>query len=251
MRVSLTALLTLVLLAACSQAPVQPAPVQSAPAAAPAAATAPPPAPASAPPPQVQPPTPAAPAAPPPVQEVPVDKDHREVLIHTNFGDMTVQLDATQAPLTANHFLTYVKDHYYDGSGFYRVIPGFVIQAGDYTAGLDYRPPKLGPIPFEKNSLTNQRGSIAMAHLDPNSANAAFFINLEDNTQQFAPYPGNPGYAVFGQVVRGMDVVDKIAAVPTHSAQVLGAEQPYDDVPVKPVKILKMTLLPMPRAGKP
>ena len=253
MRVSLTALLTLVLLAACSQAPVQPAPAQAAPVAQasappPAAATTPPPVPA-APPPQVQAPAPA-PAAPPPPHEVPVDRDHREVLIHTNYGDITLQLDATQAPVTVRHFLTYVKDRYYDGSGFYRVIPGFVIQAGDYTAGLDYRPPRLKPIPFEKNSLTNQRGSVAMAHLDPNSGNAAFFIDLQDNTDQFVPTPDNPGYAVFGQVVAGMDVVDKIATIPTHSAQVLGAEQPYDDVPVKPVKILKMTLLPMPRAGK-
>ncbi|HEY1991761.1 MAG TPA: peptidylprolyl isomerase, partial [Gammaproteobacteria bacterium] len=144
------------------------------------------------------------------------------------------------------HFLTYVKERYYDGSAFYRVIPGFVIQAGDYTAGLDYRPPKHKSVPFEKNTLTHQRGSVAMAHdQDPNSANAAFFIDLQDNTQQLAPYAGNPGYAVFGEVVKGMDVVDKIAAVPTHSMEVLGAAQPYDDVPVKPVKVLKVTLLPL------
>lgn len=253
MRASLTALLTLLLLAACSQAPVQPAPTQTAPPAAappPAAATTPAPAPAAAPPPQVQPPAPAAPATPPPVVEVPVDKDHREVLIHTNFGDITLQLDATQAPLTVKHFLTYVKTRYFDGSGFYRVIPGFVIQAGDYSADLDYRPPTQKPVPFEKNTLTNLRGSVAMAHLDPNDANAAFFINLQDNTQELAPSPGNPGYAVFGQVVKGMDVVDKIAAVPTHDQEVLGAAQPYTDVPTKAVKILKVTLLPLP-AKKP
>ena len=251
MRASLTALSTLVLLAACGQAPVRPAPVQTAPAAIPppAAATVPLPAPAVAPPPQIQTP---APATPPPVHEVPVDKDHREVLIHTNFGDITLQLDATQAPVTVRHFLAYVKERYFNGSAFYRVIPGFVIQAGDYTAGLDYRPPRLKPIPFEKNALTNVRGSVAMAHdQDPNSANAAFFINLQDNIQQLAPDAGNPGYAVFGQVVAGMDVVDKIAAVETHTVTLLNAVAPYDDVPVKPVKILKMTLLPMPRARKP
>ncbi|HSN16668.1 MAG TPA: peptidylprolyl isomerase [Gammaproteobacteria bacterium] len=252
MRASLTVLLALTLLVACSQTPVQPATAVTAPTAPatatppPAAATTPPPAPAVASPPQVQPPAPTAPAAPPPVQEVPVDKDHREVLLHTNFGDITLQLDATQAPRTVKHFLAYVKDRYYNGSGFYRVIPGFVIQAGDYTAGLDYRPPTLKPVPFEKNSLTNQRGSVAMAHLDPNSGNAAFFINLADNTQQFVPSADNPGYAVFGQVVAGMDVVDKIAAVPTHSVEVLGAAQPYDDVPVKAVKILSVKLLPLP-----
>ena len=257
MRASLTALpnlflLALLLLAGCSQAPVQPTPAQTAPVTAPppAAATTPPPAPAAVPPAQVQPPAP--PAAPPPVQEVPVDKDHREVLIHTNYGDIKVQLDATQAPVTVKHFLAYVKERYFDGSAFYRVIPGFVIQAGDYTADLDYRAPTHKPIPFEKNTLTNQRGSVAMAHSDdPDSANAAFFIDLQDNTQQLAPYAGSPGYAVFGQVVAGMDVVDKIAAVETHSVILMNAPAPYDDVPVKAVKVLKVTLLPMPSAGKP
>jgi cyclophilin family peptidyl-prolyl cis-trans isomerase len=251
MRALLTALLTLLLLAACSQAPVQPAPAQAAQVTAPppAAATTPPPAQAIAPPPQVQ---PSATAAPPPVQEVLVDKDHREVLIHTNLGDIVVQLDATQAPLTVKHFLTYVKERYFDGSAFYRVIPGFVIQGGDYAADLGYHPPKHKPVTFERNTLTNLRGSIAMAHdQDPNSANAAFFIDLQDNIQQFVPYAGNPGYAVFGQVVAGMDVVDKIAAVETHSVTLLNAPAPYDDVPVKPVKILRVTLLPMPLAGKP
>jgi cyclophilin family peptidyl-prolyl cis-trans isomerase len=250
MRASLTALLPLILLAACSQAPVQPAPVQAAPPAAEASPYPVPPPPA-APPPQVQPPAPV-PAAPPTVKEVPVDKDHREVLIHTNLGAIVMQLDATQAPLTVKHFLTYVKERYFDGSAFYRVIPGFVIQGGDYAADLGYHPPKHKPVPFERNTLTNLRGSIALAHdQDPNSANAAFFIDLQDNIQQLAPYTGNPGYVVFGQVVAGMDVVDKIAAVETHSVTLMNAAAPYDDVPVKPVKILKVTLLPMPPVGKP
>jgi cyclophilin family peptidyl-prolyl cis-trans isomerase len=242
----------LLALAACSQAPVQqPAPAQTAPVTAPppAPVTTPPPAPAAAPPPQVQPPAPTTPLQ---VQEVPVDKDHREVLIHTNYGDITVQLDATQAPLTVKHFLTYVKERYFNGSAYYRVIPGFVIQGGDYAANLDYRTPKHKPVPFERNTLINLRGSIAMAHdQNPDSGNAAFFINLQDNIQQLAPDPGNPGYVVFGQVVAGMDVVDKIAAVATHSVTLLDATAPYDDVPVKPVKILKVTLLPMPPAAKP
>src|SRR6185312_823032 len=250
MRVSLAALLTLVL-AACSQALVQPAPAQTAPVADEASPYPVPPPPA-APPPQVQPHAYAVPAGPPPVHEVPVDKDHREVLIHTNLGDMTVQLDATQAPLTVKHFLVYVKERYYDGSAFYRVIPHFVIQAGDYAADLSYHPPKHKPVPFEKNTLNNLRGSIAMAHdQDPNSANAAVFIDLQDNIQQLAPYPGNPGYVVFGQVVAGMDVMDKIAAVETHTVVLMNAASPYDDVPVKPVKVLKVTLLAMPAAAKP
>jgi len=249
MRLSLAALLTLVLLTACSQAPVQPAPAQTPPVDETSPYPVPPPA---APPPQVQPPVAAAPAAPPPVHEVPVDKDHREVLIHTNLGDITLQLDATQAPLTVKHFLSYVKERYYNGSAFYRVIPGFVIQGGDYASDLAYHPPRHKPVPFEKNTLTHLRGSVGMAHdQDPNSANAAFFIDLQDNTQQFIPSAGNPGYAVFGQVVSGMDVVDKIAAVETHTVVLMNAAAPYDDVPVKPVKIIKVTLLPMPVHGKP
>ena len=250
MRASLTALLTLLLLAACGQAPVQPTPAQKAP---PAAETSPYPvppppaasAPAVTPPPQVQAP---APAEPPQPQEAPVDKDHREVLIHTNQGDIVLQLDAVHAPVTARHFLTYVQEHYFDGSSFYRVIPGFVIQGGDYNVDLDWHAPKHKAIPFESTTLSNQRGSIAMAHLDPNSANGAFFINLADNTPQFT---GSNSYAVFGQVVRGMDVVDKIAAVDTHTVTFVDGRAPFDDVPVKPVKILKVSLLPLPVAGKP
>lgn len=258
MRASLIALpnlflLALVLVTACSQAPVQPTPTQTAPPtteASPYPVPPPPPvsAPAVAPPTQVQPP---APAAPPQPQEVPVDKDHREVLIHTNQGDIVVQLDAVHAPVTARHFQTYVLEHYFDGSAFYRVIPGFVIQGGDYNADLDWRTPTHKAVPFEKTTLTNQRGSLAMAHLDPNGANGAFFINLVDNTSQFAPTAGNPGYAVFGQVVRGMDVVDKIAAVDTHEVTFVDGSAPWEDVPVKPVKILKVSLLPLPLAGKP
>ncbi|MGE5625625.1 MAG: peptidylprolyl isomerase, partial [Bacillota bacterium] len=114
-----------------------------------------------------------------------------------------------------------------------------------------WRAPKHKAIPFESTTLANLRGSLAMAHLDPNSANGAFFINLADNTPQFVPTPGNPGYAVFGQVVRGMEVVDKIAAVDTHTVTFVDGRAPFDDVPVKPVKILKVTLLPLPPAGKP
>ncbi|HEY3644888.1 MAG TPA: peptidylprolyl isomerase [Gammaproteobacteria bacterium] len=245
MRASL-ALLTLVLVTACSQAPVQPAPAQTSPPAS-EASPYPVPPPPVAPPPQVQPPAPAAPQ----VQEAPVDKDHREVLIHTNMGDILLQLDAVHAPVTAKHFLTNVQEHYFDGSAFYRVMPGFVIQGGDYNADLEWRAPKHKAIPFESTTLTNQRGSIAMAHLDPNSANGAFFINLVDNTPQFTPTPGNPGYAVFGQVVRGMDVVDKIAAMDTHEVTFVDGTAPFEDVPVKPVKILKVSLLPLPQAGKP
>ena len=241
MRASLTALLPLILLAACSQAPVQPSPSQ---------ATATCPAPATTAP--VCPPPPAFPMAPLPVQEVPVDKDHPEVKIETNFGDIVVQLDATRAPLSAQDFLIYVKEHYYDGSGFYRVVPGFVIQGGDYTSDLKYHKPKHPSIPNEAgNGLSNLRGSIAMARdNDPHSANATFYINLVDN-RKLDPRPDRWGYAVFGQVVQGMDVVDKIAAVSTHSVTLQDQyHETFNDVPVDAVKILKVMLLPLP-AGSP
>jgi cyclophilin family peptidyl-prolyl cis-trans isomerase len=241
MRASLTALLTLILLAACSQAPVQPSAAQ-------AATACPPPAAAPAP---LCPPPPAFPMTPVPVQEVPVDKDHPEVKIETNFGDMVVQLDAVRAPLSVKGFLTYVKERYYDGSGFYRVVPRFVIQGGDFTPDLKYHQPKHPSIPNEAgNGLSNLRGSFAMARdNDPHSANATFYINLVDN-RKLDPRPDRWGYAVFGQVVQGMDVVDKIAAVATHSVKPADSTDTFNDVPVDPVKILKVTLLPMP-AGSP
>lgn len=190
-------------------------------------------------------------ATPTPVTEVPVDKEHRKVFIQTNYGDITVQLDHERAPQTVDNFLRYVKDRYFDKSGFYRVMPGFVIQGGDYTPALDYHPPRYKPIQNESgNGLSNLRGSIAMAHDTPNSAQAAFFINLVDNRYSLDPRSDGWGYAVFGQVVSGMDVVDKIAAVKTHSVVLVNAPQPYDDVPEAPVKILKITLLPLP-AKKP
>jgi cyclophilin family peptidyl-prolyl cis-trans isomerase len=204
MRASLTALLPLILLAACSQAPVQPA------------------------------------AAPAPVPAHPLVK------IETNYGDITVQLDGTRAPLSVKDFLTYVDEHYYDGSSFYRVVPGFVIQGGDYTSDLKYHQPKHPSIPNESgNGLSNLRGTIAMARDDdPHSANATFYINLVDN-RKLDPRPDRWGYAVFGQVVRGMGVADKIAAVPTGKVTLDDADHDsFNDVPTQPVTIIKVTLLP-------
>ena len=204
MRAPLAALVPLILLAACSQ-------------------------------------TPARPAATPTPAPVPVPS-HPLVQIETNYGDITVRLDGTRAPRTVQNFLTYVDEHYYDGSSFYRVVPGFVIQGGDYSSELKYHPPQHPAIPNESgNGLSNLRGTIAMARDDdPHSANAAFYINLVDN-RKLDPRPDRWGYAVFGQVVAGMDVVDKIAAVPTGSVTVVG--DTFNDVPTQPVQILKVTLL--------
>ena len=207
MRAPLAALVPLILLAACSQ-------------------------------------TPARPDAAPAREPVPA---HPLVKIETSYGDITVRLDGTRAPLTVQDFLSYVGEHYYDGSSFYRVVPGFVIQGGDYTSDLKYHPPKHPAIPNESgNGLSNLRGTIAKARDDdPHSANATFYINLVDN-RKLDPRPDRWGYAVFGQVVAGMDVVDKIATVPTSTVAVAG--DTFDDVPTQPVQILKVTLLP---DGKP
>lgn len=254
MRASLSGLV-LILLAACSQAPVQPAPARAADSAAPAPAAqaAPPPAAQTTPPPPVlQPPAPAS----PPLQQVPVDTDHPLVKIQTSLGNMVVQLDAKRAPLTVKNFLTYVKERYFDGSAFYRVVPGFVIQGGDFTSDLSYHKPKHPSIDNESgNGFNNQRGSIAMGTEDqkPHSAQAAFYINVVDNTRRLGPRPDRWGYAVFGQVVEGLDVMDKIAAVQTHDAVPKGGkpEDTFHDVPVDPVTIIKVTLLPVPAPAKP
>lgn len=252
MRASLLALL-LILISACSLAPVRPAPAQSQAAPAPAAQAAPPPpvAQTAPPPPVVPPPAPAS----PPLQQVPVDKDHPLVKIQTSLGDMVVQLDANRAPLTVKNFLAYVKEHYFDGSAFYRVVPGFVIQGGDFTSDLSYHKPKHPAIPNESgNGFNNQRGAIGMGtDAYPHSAQAAFYINVADNSRRLGPRPDRWGYAVFGQVVEGLDVMDKIAAVKTHDAVPKGGkpEDAFHDVPVDPVTIIKVTLLPIPAPAKP
>ncbi|HEX4299566.1 MAG TPA: peptidylprolyl isomerase [Gammaproteobacteria bacterium] len=245
MRASLTALLPLVLLAACDQAQVKPA-----------ASSAPPPVTQAAPAPASVVPLPKPVFHMPPpvvVQEVPVDKDHRKVLIQTNFGDITVQLDAKRAPLTVKNFLTYVDERYFDNSSFYRVVPGFVIQGGDFTPDLTNHEARHPAIPNESgNGLSNQRGAIGMGTDEyPHSAQTAFYIDLVNN-QKLDPRPDRWGYAVFGQVVDGMDVVDKIAAVQTHTVTLTDKDHStFNDVPEQPVKIFKVSLLPMPGDATP
>ena len=160
------------------------------------------------------------------------------VKLATSMGDIVIQLDAAKAPKTVDNFVQYVKAGHYDGTVFHRVIENFMIQGGGMTADLKEKPTRP-PIPLEsRNGLSNVRGSVAMARTaDPNSATAQFFINVKDNAFLDAANArdGN-GYAVFGKVVSGMDVVDKIRAVPTAS------KGPYQDVPVKPVTIDKAIL---------
>ncbi|HDQ40553.1 MAG TPA: peptidyl-prolyl cis-trans isomerase [Desulfonatronum sp.] len=155
------------------------------------------------------------------------------VVMTTPHGDITIELDADKAPITVENFLAYVDEGFFDGTVFHRVIPGFMIQGGGMT---DEMIQKRGHPPIKNeadNGLKNLRGTLAMARTaDINSATSQFFINLKDNA--FLDHGSRDfGYAVFGQVVDGMDVVDAIAAVQT------GNRGMHQDVPVEPVTIIK------------
>ena len=162
----------------------------------------------------------------------------QKVKLETSAGDIVIELDAAKAPKTVANFVDYVKSGQYDGTVFHRVIPNFMIQGGGMTPALKEKPTRSA-IPLEaRNGLGNVRGSIAMARTsDPNSARAQFFINVQDNAFLDAERArdGN-GYAVFGKVVSGMDVVDKIRNVPT------ATQGMHENVPVKPVIINKATV---------
>jgi cyclophilin family peptidyl-prolyl cis-trans isomerase len=158
----------------------------------------------------------------------------QKVRLQTSMGDIVVELDPAKAPKSVANFLQYVKAGHYDGTIFHRVIDNFMIQGGGMTADRKEKETRA-PIPLEsRNGLMNTRGTIAMARTsDPNSATAQFFINVKDNDflNQAQARDGN-GYAVFGKVISGMDVVDKIRAVPTGPG----------DVPLQPVVIKKATV---------
>jgi peptidyl-prolyl cis-trans isomerase A (cyclophilin A) len=161
-----------------------------------------------------------------------------QVSLKTNLGEIVLELNQEKAPKSVDNFLQYVKSDFYKGTIFHRVIDGFMIQGGGFDAKMAQKPTRA-PIQNEaKNGLPNARYSVAMARTgDPNSATAQFFINVNNNNSLNYPSPDGYGYAVFGKVVRGMDVVDKIRAVPT------GNVGPFQNVPVKPVVIESATLL--------
>lgn len=154
------------------------------------------------------------------------------VAFETSAGRIVVELRADKAPKTVANFLQYVNDSFYDGTVFHRVISGFMIQGGGFTPDMVQKPTRAA-IPIESsNGLKNVRGAIAMARTgDPNSATAQFFINVVDNQMLDYPRPDGYGYAVFGRVVEGMDVVDKIRAAPT------GSHGSFQDVPTTAVVI--------------
>ncbi|WP_151704685.1 peptidylprolyl isomerase [Nitrincola alkalilacustris] len=156
------------------------------------------------------------------------------IILHTNFGDITLELNHEKAPVTAANFEQYVKDGFYDGVIFHRVIDGFMIQGGGFEPGMASKKTRDSIENEADNGLTNSAGTIAMARtMDPHSASAQFFINVSDNTflNHTAKTPDGWGYAVFGKVVDGMDVINKIKKVKTTS------RAGHQDVPAEDVII--------------
>ena len=160
------------------------------------------------------------------------------VEMQTNMGTVIIELDSEKAPKTVQNFLQYAKEGFYNGTIFHRVINGFMIQGGGFSKEMSEKP-TASPIPNEgKNGLKNLRGTIAMARRpDPNSATAQFFINHKDNASLDYPSQDGWGYAVFGRVTQGLEVVDKIAKVPTGN---LGMHQ---NVPTEPVLIQSVKVI--------
>jgi cyclophilin family peptidyl-prolyl cis-trans isomerase len=180
--------------------------------------------------------TPATPAAPAPAATDP------QVLMHTSAGDITLELYADKSPKSVANFLRYVHEGFYAGTVFHRVIPGYLIQGGLYTAELQPRRTH-SPVPSEAdNGLSNLRGTVAVARgADPNSGTSQFFINLVDDRR--LDYVGNQsgltwGYTVFAKVIKGMDVVDKIAALPTHAQGPFAADVPSPLVVIESVNVV-------------
>jgi peptidyl-prolyl cis-trans isomerase A (cyclophilin A) len=154
------------------------------------------------------------------------------VKFQTSLGDFTIEVYPDKAPKTVENFLQYVKDKQYDGTIFHRVMDGFMVQGGGFTTDMKEKQTRA-PVPLEaKNGLKNDRGTIAMARTsNPNSATAQFFINVVNNDGLNAPQPDGYGYAVFGKVVSGMDVIDKIRTSST------GNKGMFQNVPVTPIVI--------------
>ena len=161
------------------------------------------------------------------------------VILSTNYGDITIELDAEKAPITVANFLQYVESGFYDGLIFHRVIKDFMLQGGGFNAKMKQKDTEAEIKNEADNGLSNEKYTIAMARTSiPDSASSQFFINTNDNDflNHTSPTASGWGYCVFGKVTEGMDVVDKIEAVETTSAA------GHQDVPAEPVIIEKATL---------
>ena len=164
-----------------------------------------------------------------------------QVRFQTTLGNFVVELYPAKVPKTVQNFVQYAQDKHFDGTIFHRVIDGFMVQGGGFTADMAQKPTRA-PIPLEiDRSLKNERGTIAMARTgNPNSATAQFFINLVDNANLNAPQPDGYGYAVFGKVVSGMETIDAIRSVATRN------QNGFQNVPSTPITITTATVLTSP-----
>ena len=164
-----------------------------------------------------------------------------QVRFQTTMGNFVVELYPAKAPKTVQNFVQYAQDKHFDGTIFHRVIDGFMVQGGGFTADMAQKPTRA-PIPLEiDRSLKNERGTIAMARTgNPNSATAQFFINLVDNANLNAPQPDGYGYAVFGKVISGMETIDAIRSVATRN------QNGFQNVPATPITITTATVLTSP-----
>lgn len=173
---------------------------------------------------------------------VPTHAANPRVEMETNYGSVTFELYADKAPLTVSNFLRYVENGFYEGTVFHRVVNRFIVQGGAYDTGLTAKQP-LEPIASEaKNGLLNEPGTLAMARgREIDSATSQFYVNLDSNKflDHYKDHPDYYGYCVFGKVVKGMDVLKKIAEVPTGAAGPL-----KEDVPLSPVVVQKVAVLP-------
>jgi cyclophilin family peptidyl-prolyl cis-trans isomerase len=166
-----------------------------------------------------------------------------QVRVTTSMGDFVIELLPDRAPLTVKNFLTYVKEGFYSGTLIHRVVGNFVVQGGGYASDYQLKPVHGSIFNESGNGLQNKRGMVGLARAgDPHSGNCQFYVNLVDNAE-LDPLPTRWGYAVFGRVVQGMDVIDRIGVTPT------GAAGPFKgDAPVKPVVIQKIEALAAPAA---
>lgn len=163
-----------------------------------------------------------------------------KVLIETSKGNITIELDAKNAPISTANFISYVKDGFYDGTIFHRVIPNFMVQGGGMNPDMSEKPTKPSIQNEANNGLTNERGALAMARTQaPHSASSQFFINVADNTflNFKSETPQGWGYAVFGKVTEGMEVVDAIVGVKT------GNHGAHQDVPIEPVLMDRVSVI--------
>lgn len=166
------------------------------------------------------------------------------VKLQTSMGNIVLELNAQAAPVTVKNFLGYVEEGFYDGTIFHRVIPGFMIQGGGLTSEMEEKQTRERIINEANNGLGNERGTIAMARQnDPDSATCQFFINHRNNAPLNYVENGNPGYAVFGKVIEGMDTVDAIASVKTTTRRNKTKGYNMENVPDKPILIKSVTVV--------